>query len=267
MLQHRLSVLVPGGVGGGPDGCEGFQQVGAEDAGDRVLQGCGLVRVEDSGVPAGEEEPGCHGGLPPVGEGLAGEVLQDQGGDGGSQVAAVSGAAAEVGAFGAGFLQDGPGRVQGRAAQRGRGDPPAVRGVRGLVGEGAPGGRVAVLVPGPQGVDGGRAQRGEEGGVDLQLGCGGVEGGRGAGAGADLAGDEDVLASGELRQALAQGGGDAQPLPRVRVAGRFEGGPPSSSQRARSSSVSVTAGGAGWMWAWVWAGMAGRSFLEGGGVG
>ncbi|MFF3517368.1 hypothetical protein [Streptomyces sp. NPDC002573] len=116
MGHHRLGVLVGGGVRGRPDRREGVQQVGAEDAGDGLFDGLGLVRIEDSGVAAGEDQRGGQPGLPPVTGRLGGEVGKDQGVDGGPQEGSVVGASGEVGVFGAGFLQHLGRRVEGGAA-------------------------------------------------------------------------------------------------------------------------------------------------------
>ncbi|WP_220127566.1 hypothetical protein [Streptomyces sp. NBRC 110611] len=98
--------------------------------------------------------PMASASLPPVAGGLVGEAVEHQGVYGGSEVAAVAGAAAQVCVFGAGLLQHPACLVQGGAAQLGWGVPASVGGVCGFVEEGSPGGGVVVLVAGLVGADG-----------------------------------------------------------------------------------------------------------------
>ena len=102
---------------------------------------------------AGEDQGGGAAGLAGGGGGGAGggEVVEDELGDGGAQPAAVAGAAGDLGGLDAGFFQHGGRPGTRRRARRGLAGQ-GVGGVGALVGQGAPGDRVAVAVGGAGGV-------------------------------------------------------------------------------------------------------------------
>ncbi|MFD0514150.1 hypothetical protein ACFQ0Q_35320 [Streptomyces aureus] len=212
MAEHRLGVGIGRGMGGRPDRGELGEEVGAQNREDCLLDRFALVRVEDSGIAACEQESGDEGGLPPVGGSLGHRLGHHHRVHRGPQEAPVVGAAREVGGLGTGFLQHFGRRPLGRAARYGGAEPAGVRGVRGFVDHGAPGHRVVLLVPGPLRVQGVGAVRGEQAGVDLEVRGAGEEGGGGTGTGTGCAGHQDVLAACEFGQALGELRRDPHPL-------------------------------------------------------
>ncbi|GGS80258.1 hypothetical protein GCM10010286_00930 [Streptomyces toxytricini] len=81
--------------------------------------------------------------------------------------------------------------------------------MRGLVDEHSPGGGIPLLVAHDPPMDLVGLERGEQAGVELDLAQDGEERGRCAAARAGAAGDEEVLAAGEVDQPIAEFGSDA----------------------------------------------------------
>ncbi|WP_247483586.1 hypothetical protein [Streptomyces sp. XM4011] len=67
MDQHPHAVVVRGGVVSMPAGGEGLHDVRNQRPGDHGLHNPRLVRVQDPGVTAGENQRGGRRGAPPVG--------------------------------------------------------------------------------------------------------------------------------------------------------------------------------------------------------
>ncbi|MBD3578837.1 hypothetical protein ICJ52_21730 [Streptomyces sp. KD18] len=208
MREHGCGVVVGALVGCGPDAGEGGQQACAQHLFAQTGDGPGLAGVQDADVTAAEDQGRHGGGALDALEGGVGEVGHDQGSGTGAQGRAVRGPRDQVCAFDTALLQQERG-LDDTGVRSGRRRPDGVGRVRGLVDEHSPGGGIPLLVAHDPPMDLVGLERGEQAGVELDLAQDGEERGRCAAARAGAAGDEEVLAAGEVDQPIAEFGSDA----------------------------------------------------------
>jgi hypothetical protein len=150
-----------------------------DDGGDRLGDRLGLGGLEDAGVFPGQDQGGGRPGLGHAGGrgSFGGEVADHELAGARAQPGPVSRATAHLAGLDPGLLERGRRRRPGGIGSLG-GAPAGVGGVRALVHRRAPQGRVALAVGWVGGVGGGGVD-GQVVGVDLDLGAGRDEAGRG----------------------------------------------------------------------------------------